>query len=188
MKYIWPEITLNRAIDRQVCSITCCKAVEAHLVPLREAQWYSTNGMDHDRSAIPRLPIYGDCIVFPLREDVCKCFNGECFAIVPKLTPMGMQYVMNFLSTSAEEIWPKYHGSVALQLSEDSRPNLFARFAWATFTRANPWIGVGEYRTVFGRYQHLATKRLGYGRYKIKGTCENLQENGESKQMHERSE
>lgn len=182
LAYIWPEITINGAIDRQFCSITGCEAVEAHLVPLGEAQWYSINGMDNNRSTIS-----GEANVFPLREDLEKCFNDGCFAIVPKLTPMGIQYVMNFLSTSAEETWPKYHGSVALQLPEDSRPNLFVRFAWAIFTRANPWIGVGEQRTVFRVYQHPATKRLCYRRHRVKATRENLQENGESKQMHERS-
>ncbi|KAL9468581.1 hypothetical protein ACSS6W_010275 [Trichoderma asperelloides] len=159
LAYIWPEITINGAIDRQFCSITGCEAVEAHLVPLGEAQWYSINGMDNNRSTIS-----GEANVFPLREDLEKCFND-----------------------GAEETWPKYHGSVALQLPEDSRPNLFVRFAWAIFTRANPWIGVGEQRTVFRVYQHPATKRLCYRRHRVKATRENLQENGESKQMHERS-
>lgn len=77
-----------------------------------------------------------------------------------------MRYVVTVLTTSTKELWPRYHDFTAKQLSASSNPDLFARFAWAIFARANVWVGVGDQRAVLRQRQNPATKRLSYEKVK----------------------
>jgi hypothetical protein len=98
----------------------------ARLIPQEEAAWYNINGMG----------MYGgdiDCVenTLPLGKSLDKCFEDRWFAVVPKLTPSGIQFVTHILSKEAVEIWPTYQNVIVRGVGFPSIPYLFARFAWA---------------------------------------------------------
>jgi hypothetical protein len=100
--------------------------------------------------------------ILPMRIDLLECFDDRWFAVVPKATSNGTQYVIHILSTKAAEIWPDYHNAVVHRLHPRSFPYLFARFAWAIFGRIKGWINAGAQRDVIRA--HVDPK--GYTRYK----------------------
>lgn len=158
---IWPHSPVTGTVVPGVCSFTFDESVRACLVPLSEAFWYITNRMGMDRGPLDRS-IYGSSNMVPLRPDLHRRLEDNSFVIVPKQTPAGRKYVMAVLSTSAEEIWPRYHGCTAYQLSAESKPALFARFARTIFARANPWVGTGVIRTILRRHQDPYSKQWSY--------------------------
>ncbi|KAL6901552.1 hypothetical protein GGI43DRAFT_383162 [Trichoderma evansii] len=161
LERIWPDSPVMGPIVPGICSFTFDWSVGTYLVPLNEALWYVINRVGMGQAENLRS-VYDASNIIPLRSDLRKYLNDGNFAIVPKLTESGMRYVMTVLSTNAEEIWPTYHGCTAYQLSANSKPGLFARFAWTVFARANTWIGVGDHRTILRRYKDPRTKKWFY--------------------------
>ncbi|KKZ66495.1 hypothetical protein EMCG_07775 [[Emmonsia] crescens] len=85
-----------------------------------------------------------------LRADIHKYFDKRWFVVVPKIPGAGgpVQYVSHVLSVNAGEIWPKYHNVLVQYLDSESRPYLFARFAWAILLFARPFVTMGFPRQV----------------------------------------
>ncbi|OIW26142.1 hypothetical protein CONLIGDRAFT_684671 [Coniochaeta ligniaria NRRL 30616] len=115
----------------------------AHLIPPIESLWYSQNCMasyetfdfqDPDRW-VTGVQNARNCL--KMRMDICSVFNQAWFAIVPKFDneSTGFQWVIHTLSPDAGEFWSRYHNHVVDELDSNSRPYLFARFAWAIFQR-----------------------------------------------------
>jgi hypothetical protein len=86
-----------------------------------------------------------------LRPDIHQCFDRRWFAIVPKVVGAGLgspQYVTHILSDEAAEIWPIYHNTLVQYLPLQSRPYLFAHFAWAILFHVKSFITQDEPRNV----------------------------------------
>jgi hypothetical protein len=122
-----------------------------------EGLWYSRNGMS--RYGRDLGDIDDSVNLLPLRPDIHKCFDKRWFVIVPKVPGGGAapdteagtrspQYVSHILSTSAAEYWPTYHNTIVQYLENDSRPYLFARFAWAILLFVKPFVTAGDPRHV----------------------------------------
>ncbi|PGG97114.1 hypothetical protein AJ79_09342, partial [Helicocarpus griseus UAMH5409] len=154
-----PPTSVFSGPARSRCGITnfsiCTE--EAHLVPKEEVLWYSRNGMS--RYGRDLGDIDDSVNLFPLRPDIHKCFDKRWFVIVPKVAGGGIapemmtgtrspRYVSHILSTSAAEYWPTYHNTIVQYLENDSRPYLFARFAWAILLFVKPFITAGDPRHV----------------------------------------
>ncbi|UKZ72268.1 uncharacterized protein TrAtP1_013210 [Trichoderma atroviride] len=145
---LWPTISHHGPIAVDI-SVTCRMSGvsyainRAHLVPQEESVWYLQNGM----------AVYGGDInckenILPLRKDLHKCFDDRWFAIVPKLTTGGTQYVSHILARQASELWPTYQNLIIRGLTSASKPYLFARFAWAVLLRVKPFVTQGFQRHV----------------------------------------
>ncbi|KAG5289480.1 hypothetical protein I7I48_08813 [Histoplasma ohiense] len=91
--------------------------------------------------------------LLPLTPDILKCFDKRWFVIVPKIAGGGgahetdngtrsARYVSHILSEA--EYWPTYHNTIVQYLESDSRPYLFARFAWAILLSVKPFVTNGE--------------------------------------------
>lgn len=167
---IWPEEPILRVHRTPyVCNFTGTPLCErALLVPIAEEPWYginrmeSTIGFSHQQDL--NSPMRDDANVIHLRPDLIIPFRRASFAIVPKSTPYGMRYVMTVLLNHPSGAWSTFNGRVAHRFTNGSKHHLFARFAWAIFEHANPWIGLGIWRVVLRRFRDPATESWLYRR------------------------
>ncbi|EEH11301.1 conserved hypothetical protein [Histoplasma capsulatum G186AR] len=150
---VFPETTGPRC---GITNFSICTE-EAHLVPKEEVLWYSRNGMY--RYGRDLGDIDNPANLLPLRPDIHKCFDKRWFVIVPKIAGGGgahetdtstrsAYYVSHILSDNAAEYWPTYHNTIVQYLGNDSRPYLFARFAWAILLFVKPFVTTGDPRNV----------------------------------------
>lgn len=159
---IWPqEPVLRTRRTPYICNITGDSLCErAFLVPLDEEIWYGINRMQSTMGP-PHLqdhnnPLRDDANAIHLRPDMMVPFRSASFAIVPKLTPTGMHYVMTVLLNRPLGVWSTLNGRVAHRFQTGSKHHLFARFAWAIFEHANPCLGLGIWRVVLRRFRDAA--------------------------------
>ncbi|KAH0530679.1 hypothetical protein TsFJ059_005279 [Trichoderma semiorbis] len=160
---IWP-FRLARGNSSSHCCITGSSyAVNgAHLVPRDEMQWYGENCMS----------VYGGDIndpanILPVRKDLHKCFDDRWFAIVPKMTSDGTQFVTHILSKDAAELWPTYH-NITIQ-HPSNRNYLFARFAWAIFQQVKLFIIQGGKREIIRLQLDTDTGAINYKQESMSG-------------------
>lgn len=62
--------------------------------------------------------------------------------------PSFSQYVSHIFSLHADELWSTCHNTIVQHLHDDSRPYLFARFAWTVLLYVKPFITEGFSRRV----------------------------------------
>jgi len=106
------------------------------------------NGMRNYGSGDLR-DINNETNILPLKSDIHGIFDDRCFAIVPKKAEDGtLRYVSHILSKRAEEFWPSHHNILVQSLKQDSRPYLFARFAWAILFQMKAFVCEGPARRV----------------------------------------
>ncbi|KAL7624887.1 hypothetical protein AAE478_004101 [Parahypoxylon ruwenzoriense] len=146
----WPKPSPS-AIRETRCGLTNFSSPlhEALLVPGREWSWYDMNGMRLYGLGAGQNEIDNEVNTIPLKSDVHDIFDNRWFAIVPKTADSGTpQYVSHILSPSAAEFWPSQHNILIKSLYPDSRPYLFARFAWAILLQVKDFICEGLERRV----------------------------------------
>lgn len=149
---------------RGVCSITGAQAAGTRsLVPIKEELWFNTNQMDIDRPKV-KYPMRIQSNTIYLRPDMQTPFDLGSFAIVPKLNSRGMRYVMTVLWKWPTRSWSTFDGEIVQHIALESKRYLFARFAWAIFVHANPWIGIGDERAVLRLFRDPDTDSLTYER------------------------
>ncbi|KAL7781692.1 hypothetical protein V8C37DRAFT_398130 [Trichoderma ceciliae] len=142
---LWPpNLTISPVTSPSCCITNVSYAVDgAHIVPREEAAWYTSNAMAGYGGGIDN-----EANILRMRKDLHNCFDNRWFAIVPKTTLNGAQYVTHILPKKAAEIWPTYHNVGIQLLPTESRPYLFARFAWAILLQVKAWITIGIPRNV----------------------------------------
>ncbi|OXV12182.1 hypothetical protein Egran_00057, partial [Elaphomyces granulatus] len=150
----WPQASPLPSLSVR-CAVTNWSILTegAHLVPREESRWYSQNDMA--RYGIDLRDIDNDANIIRLRPDLHRYFDRRWWAIVPKVaraaeteTHSPPQYVVHILSKTAAELWPTYHDCLVQYLHPDSRPYLFARFAWVILFSVKGFITAGNPRNV----------------------------------------
>lgn len=174
---LWPHDPAFRNDSR--CNITGDWGTAVQIVPQAEQQWYRLNRMainppkpqdpvDND-SPPPLTSIYSRGNSIYLEPNLHAPFNARSFAIVPKFTPMGVEYVLTILGKyvgDPEESWVIFNGGPARPFAKGSKRLLFARFAWTIFLHSNPWISdsIGDGRTILRLFLSPYTRALKYGK------------------------
>lgn len=174
---LWPHEPAIKGDSR--CGITGDWGVAVQIVPQTEQDWYNLNKMAIGQpkprdpvgndSSPPPISIYSRGNSISLERTLHAPFNAGSFAIVPKLTPMGVDYVVTIFAKYAgdpEESWVIFNGGPARPFAEGSKRLLFARFAWTIFLHSNPWISdsIGDGRTILRVLFSPYTRVLRYGR------------------------
>lgn len=173
---IWPHDPAIRNDSR--CGITGDWGAAVQIVPQAEQQWYNLNTMTISQpkpqdpvgndSSLPLTSIYSRGNSIYLEPNLHAPFHAGSFAIVPKLTPMGMEYVLTIFAKytgGPEESWVIFNGGPARPFAKGSKRLLFARFAWTIFLHSNPWISdsIGDGRTILRVLFSPYTRALTYG-------------------------
>ncbi|KAL7972498.1 hypothetical protein HDV63DRAFT_369363 [Trichoderma sp. SZMC 28014] len=167
---LWPHDPAFR--DDRRCNITGDWGNPVQIVPRTERRWCRLNKMtfgpkprgpgDNESSLCPNS-MASNANKMYLEPSLHAPFRAGSFAFVPKLTPMGMEYVLTIFSKYAgdpEESWIIFNGRPARPFAAGSKQLLFARFAWTIFLHSNPWMndGIGPLRTVLRLYVSANTR------------------------------
>lgn len=118
------------------------------------------------------MSVYGGDIndpanILPVRKDLHKCFDDRWFAIVPKMTSDGTQFVTHILSKDAAELWPTHHNIIIQHPS--NRNYFFARFAWAIFQQVKLFIIRGGKREIIRLQLDTDTGAINYKQESMSG-------------------
>ncbi|KAK0713855.1 hypothetical protein B0T26DRAFT_376920 [Lasiosphaeria miniovina] len=119
--------------------------------------------------------VYGDIDdagnLIPLRQDPHTTFNSHrSFVIVPKEVAIrsetsvdsGREYVVHHFSMDDEEVWRSHHTVIIETLHRRARPYIFARFAWAVFSKFKFFVIAGLRRRTIRLVKDTGSGNIAY--------------------------
>ncbi|KAH8672172.1 hypothetical protein BGZ61DRAFT_536831 [Ilyonectria robusta] len=142
------------ALDRdETCRISRhASAVEvAHLVPVADEKWFTSNKMDqYVKSGSETQPTEDATNLITLRRDLHYLFDTRRFTFVPKQDTANQAWSLAlhvFSPDDNPDLIPLYHNRSPARLSGISVEHVFARFAWTIFSDKTMrfFKGVAEY-------------------------------------------
>ncbi|RMD42653.1 hypothetical protein DV735_g2518, partial [Chaetothyriales sp. CBS 134920] len=110
----------------------------AHLVPVAEEKWFTSNKMDrYVKSGSETQPTEDPTNLIALRRDLHYLFDARYFTLVPKQDTAGQGAVLTlhvFSPDNNPDLVSLYHNRSLAPLSGISIQHVFARFAWTIFS------------------------------------------------------
>ncbi|KAK0710336.1 hypothetical protein B0T26DRAFT_653187, partial [Lasiosphaeria miniovina] len=166
----WPSVIPSQNWNKD-CSLTNSRySVEtAHLIPKSERDWYIRNEMHRYDGAYDDIDDAGNLI--PLRENLHTTFDTRrSFVIVPKEVAIrsetsvdsGREYVVHHFSMDDEEVWRLHHTVIIETLHHRARPYIFARFAWAVFSKLKFFVIAGLRRRTIRLVKDTGSGSIAY--------------------------
>ncbi|OIW25614.1 hypothetical protein CONLIGDRAFT_647355 [Coniochaeta ligniaria NRRL 30616] len=149
----WPNITTGLLDLVSGCAVTQCaySLEKAHLVPQTEKVWYRRNSM-FTHSCGQLGGIDNNANLLYLRIDTHRSFDNKDWVIVPKPTYSDPEftYAVHVLDCDkpAAQFYTNWHNCEVLNLQDNSKAYLFARFAWAVIQGVKPFLMAGIPRNI----------------------------------------
>lgn len=116
----------------------------AHIIPLKEEDWFRNNDMyryvfDPMRQSQSAMSDINNLML--LRTDIHRSFDAEKkFVFCPKKPQPRASNMVVHLTSYSEEYSCLYQNTVAYSLDPISREYLFARFAWSILPKVEPFL------------------------------------------------
>ncbi|KAB5585667.1 hypothetical protein GE09DRAFT_1071503 [Coniochaeta sp. 2T2.1] len=149
----WPDVATGLDDLVRRCAVTQCTYVleKAHLVPQDQRTWYLRNAMQkYSHNGLQDIDNKRNLL--NLRIDLRRTLDNKDWVVAPKPTGSNppFAYAVHVLGSDAPaaEFHTTWHNSEVLNLQDNSKAYLFARFAWAVIQGVKPFILAGVSRNV----------------------------------------